>query len=226
MKDYNGSWETPGLTSGTWTSPTMELAPDSLKSLWWNESLVGTDNILVYMRSGATEAACLSAGWLPAGGYTNPNAQELTAITPNIWMQYKIEFSCTDTTVSNPQVYSANGFVVKFTYSRGAVQAESAVEFIYDIGFRHFDQPSMDKIFQKLTLYFLGSLGSFQAYWETENSSGSFTISLLTYPERWDSFFPSTAFGKEVKLKIYKNDLYSFKLKEIQGFFSPQPVII
>lgn len=226
MKDYNSSLETATLTMGTWTSPSMQLNPSTFKALWWNESLVGTDGILIYFRTGATKTICEAAAWVPSGGYSQPNAQSLTTAAVGIWVQYKIEFTCTDTTVSNPKVYSANGFLVKITYSKGATQMETAVELIYDIGFRNFDFPSLDKIFQKINLVFEGTEGSFQVYWETENATGNFTISLGSFPARWDSFFPSTAMGKELKIKIYKNDLYPFKLKEIQGFYSPCPLII
>ena len=229
MKDYNAEWETPSLLAGTWTSPAAQLAPDTLKSLWWNESLSGGANILVYLRTGASKVICEAAAWQPVAGYTNPNAQSLSSITIGIWVQVKVEFSRIAQDLvdgNNPKLYSANGFLVKFTYSKGAVIAEDAVEFIYDIGFRHFDQPAVDKIFQKILSRHEGEFGSFSVYWETENASNLFTISLGAYPARWDSFFPSDAFGKEVKLKVYKNDLFSFKLKELQGFFSPQPILI
>lgn len=224
MQDYNSAIETSGLTSGTWLSPSAQLNPDSLKSLWWNELLVGTDNVLVYFRTGATQALCEAAAWV--GPFTNPNAQDLSTVTAADWVQYRIVFSCTDTTVSNPRVYSANGFILKFSYSKGAAIAETSVEFIYDIGFRHFDQPMVDKIFQKIGSYHEGTEGSFKVEWETENASGEFIVDLTTSPERWSSFFPSDAFGKQIKIKVYKNDLYSFKLKELQGLYSPQPLII
>jgi len=224
MQDYNSAWETNAGPTGTWTAPSSQLNPDTLKSLWWNEILTGSDNVLIYMRTGATQVACEAAAWV--GPFTDPNAQTLDSVAEAAWVQYKIEFSCTNTTVSNPRVYSANGFVLKFSYSKGAAIAESSVEFIYDIGFRHFDQPMIDKIFQKIGSYHLGSGGSFKIMWETENDSGEFVIDLSTNPERWSSFFPSNAFGKQVKIKIYKNDLYTFKLKELQGVYSPQPMIL
>lgn len=226
MKDYNAEWETPSLTAGTWTSPAAQLAPETLKTLWWNESLGTNSDMLVYLRTGATQAACLAASWQPVGGFTNPNAQSLATITVADWVQIKVEFSRIAIGDSNPKLYSANGFLIKFSYSKGAVIAETAVEFIYDVGFRHFDQPALDKIYQKIISRHEGDTGSFSVYWETENASGSFAISLLSNPARWDSFFPSDAMGKEVKFKFYKNDLFSFKIKELQGFYSPQPLLI
>jgi hypothetical protein len=226
MKDYNAEWETPSLTAGTWTSPAAQLSPELFKSLWWNEALGAGSDMLVYIRVGATQALCLAAAWQPIAGFTNPNSQSLVGIPVGSWVQVKVEFSRTLITDSNPKLYSANGFLLKFSYSKGAIMAEAAVEFVYDMGFRHFDAPAIDKIFQKLASRHEGSLGSFAVYWETENASGTFNISLLSNSNRWDSFFPSNAFGREIKLKFYKNDLYSFKLKELQGFYAAQPLII
>jgi hypothetical protein len=225
MREYNAAVETPAFpTTGTWTSPSVQLNPLLLKNLWWNETLVGTDNITVSMRTGDTQALCEAAAWV--GPFGNPNAQPIDTVAAAAWIQYKIDFSCTDSTVSNPRVYSANGYLLKFSYSKGYLNAENSVEFKYDMGFRHFDAPMIDKIFQKIMIYHEGDTGSFDVYWETENDNGTFTVDLGTNPQRWASFFPSNAFGKQIKIRIYKNDLYSFKVKEIQGFYSPQPLII
>ena len=224
MKDWNASLEDDSVTSGTWTAPSTQLDPSSLKTLNWNELLVGTDDIEFYVRTGTTKTLCEAAAWI--GPFTDSNSQPLDSVTSANWVQYKIEFSCTNTTVNNPRVFSANGFLVKITYSKGAEQAEANVEFIYDTGFRHFDEPMLDKIFQKIAMRHEGVEGSFLVYWETENDSGQFQVDLNTSPKSWSSFFPSNAFGKLLKLKIYKNDIFAFKLKEIQGVYSPQPLIL
>ena len=82
------------------------------------------------------------------------------------------------------------------------------------------------KIFKKIISRHVGSEGSFNIYWETENASGTFVIPLDTYPTQWNSYFPSTAYGKEVNFEIQKNDLYNFKVSEIKGLFSPHRTII
>ena len=157
--------------------------------------------------------------------YTDPNGS-IIAETPDIWLQYLVAFTAVDTTVSNPKIYHTDGYVIKITYKKGATLFETAVEYIYDIGFRNFDQPAMDKIFKKIVSWHEGDTGSFTIYWETENSTGEFVIDLTVNSERWDSFFPSTAMGRQLKLQIYKNDLYDFKFKEFQGFMTPEPIIV
>lgn len=86
--------------------------------------------------------------------------------------------------------------------------------------------PSMDKIFKKIISRHVGETGSFNIIWTTENETGTFVVPLDSYPTQWESYFPSTAYGKEVNFEIQKNDLYSFKMSEIKGLFSPQRTII
>ena len=227
LNSYNGSWEVNSVTAGTWTSSVVEIDAQAMVRLWWNESLQGTDTVKVYFRTGATIGSTTSSSWGTA--FTNPNGTSIASISANAFAQFKIDFMATDTTVSNPRTYSADGYVIQYSYSKGLVAVESSVEFIYEIGFRHFNQPMMDKIFRKIMTYHTGDLadqGVYTVSWETENSSGSFNVSLTTFPDYWDSFFPSDAMGKKINLKIYKNDLYSFKLHEIQGIYSGQPVIV
>ena len=192
----------------------------------WNEDIddPDNDNILVYFRTGATLATCTGA-WGTA--MSNPNG---TAIddTANVWAQYQIVFTCADSTVTNPRVYFTNGFVAKYNYRVGAVNAETSVNWLYNIGFRNFNEPFLDKIFKKITTVHEGEEGSLAVTWETENTSTNnvFVVDLTRYQKQWDSFFPSTAMGKNVKLSFSKNDLYDFRLKEVKGLYSPMPVIL
>lgn len=222
MQNYNDAILTQ-YTSGTWTSPSAQINSSTLLRMYWNEELEGTDNILIYTRTGATQAACESASW--SASLTNPNGSDMLS-TANVWLQYKVVFSANDTRVTNPRIYFTNGFVAKYTYTAIKTVAEVSVNMVYEIGFRNFDDPMMDKIFSKIALWHKGSNGSFTIDWETENASGTFTISLASNPERWDSFFPSEAFGKEINFVISKNDLYDFKIKEVKGAYCSQPIII
>ena len=195
----------------------------SLLKIYWNEALTGSDTVLVHTRSGATQGACEAASWSSA--LTNPNGSVI-ASTANVWFQYKIEFTATDTQVSNPKVYFTNGYVVKYEYHGGITLAETSVNFEYGIGLRNFNEPSLDKVFKKIISVHEGDTGSFIVSWETENSSGTFVIDLTVFPEYWDSFFPSDAMGKNVNFTISKNDLNAFRVSEIKGIFAPFGVII
>jgi hypothetical protein len=224
MKDYNAALDSKE-TAGDWTSPSVQLTNESLGKLYWNEVIASGDNIEVYFRSGVDQATCEAAAWSSA--ITNPNGMPLSDyISAAAWIQYKIEFTAVDSTVTNPQVYFADGFVLKFFYSQAATYAEDSVEFIYSLGYRNFDQPMMDKYHKKIGTVHSGTEGSFDVQWETENASDDFTISLPTNPERWSSFYQDTAMGEKLNITIYKNDLYDFRLKEINGFYSSEPILL
>jgi len=222
MKVYNDAISS-SYTSGSWTSPAFQVNAETLKEMFWNETLVGTDNILVHTRTGASQTACEAAAW--SAGLTDPNGSTIVS-TPASWFQWKAEFTADDSKVSYPRLYFTNGYVVKMSYHTGTTDVEDSVNFIYKIGFRNFDTPGLNKIMKKIISKHEGTEGSFNVYWETENSSGTFTVSLSTYPERWESYFPSDAMGKKVSFTISKNDNYEFRISELEGLYSPTDLII
>jgi len=226
MRDYNAA-STVSATGGTWTSPAQEINAETLSKMFWNEDIddAVNDDVIFETRTGATLAACTAAAW-HATTLTNPNGSPIGS-DADIWLQYKVEFTCADSTVTNPRIYFSDGYVTKYTYSAGATSAETSVNFRYGVGFRNFQAPMMDKIFKKIMTVHEGVAGSFAVEWETENTttSNTFTVDLTVYSKHWESFFPSTAFGKEINLTVYKNDLYNFRLSEVKGLYSPMPVI-
>jgi len=222
MKPYNNS-ATVNTTAGTWVSKAQQINADSLLKIYWNETVVSGDTILLHTRTGATQSAVEAASW--SAGATNPNGSDITSTSAD-WIQYKIEFTAVDSTVNNPRVSFSNGYVVKYGYHGGVTVAETSVNFRYRIGLRNFNMPSMDKQFKKIISRHVGEFGSFNIYWETENANGTFIISLDSFPTQWDSYFPSDAYGKEVNFEIQKNDLNNFKVSEIKGLFAPLRTII
>ena len=220
MKDYNDAISVT-YTSGSWTSASQQINAESLNKIYWNESVIAADTINFYTRTGASKSACESASWSSALG--DPNGSTI-ASTPDSWFQYKIELTATDTMISNPRVYFSDGYVTKYTYGKGTISAETSVSLIYKFGFRNFDSPLNDKSFKKIGTVHDGESGSFTVAWETENASDSFVVSLFTYPKRWESYFQDTAMGREINLSIEKNDLYPFRLKEIKGIYTEQPI--
>ena len=83
-----------------------------------------------------------------------------------------------------------------------------------------------DKIVKKVATVHQGSEGSFKLKWETENADDEFVVDLTSNPDRWESYMQDTAMGKEINFTVYKNDLYPFRVSEIKGLYSPQPVIL
>ena len=134
--------------------------------------------------------------------------------------------TATNTVTSNPKIYFGNGYCLKYDYRRQGSDLDDSIEFRYKLGLRNFDLPMVDKILKKILTRHKGTQGSFLVKWETENSSGTFTVDLSKNEERWDSFFPSDAMGQEVLLEVYKNDLYSFTVKELALLWTPEPILI
>jgi hypothetical protein len=222
MRDYNTAIET-SYTSATWVSPSQQISAETLLKIYWNETLTGTDDVNVYTRTGVDQATCEAASWSAA--LTDPNGSSI-ASTADVWFQYKIVFTATDSTVSIPRVYLSDGYVVKYTYSRSATVAETAVSLRYKIGFRNLDTPMNDKSFKKIIIVHEGSEGSITFSWETENADDEFLIGIPSYSKRWESYFQDTAMGRDITFEIQKNDLYSYRIKEFQIIYTEQPMNI
>lgn len=156
---------------------------------------------------------------------SDPNGTAMTS-TANIWIQYLVAFTAADSTADNPTIEFTGGYVDQFGYQRGITTAEDSVAFRYKTGFRHFDAPWVDKIFKKILSYFVGDTGQVLITWETENETATFTVDLTSYPTRFESFFPDTAWGRKLSIEFYKNDLYDFKIKEVSGFYTQEPAIV
>lgn len=211
------------LTDGTITFDAVQLNVGRFGKFSWNLLKFHDDDVVIaYMRSGASKVACEAADW--GTGMTDGTGSAITA-TGNTWVQWKFVFDL-NSTAGSARIYKNGGYVFKFTYSKSAGSvAEASVEFIHKVGFRNFDSPDVEKIFKKIVSNYSGT-GTFQIQWETENASGSFTIDMAANPEKWGSFFPSSAFGTEINITIYKNDLGDFKIKELKGFYTPEPIIV
>lgn len=201
----------------------VQINAGIMGKLYWNQDLYSaSDTIRAYTRTGATEAACKTADWSSA--ITNSNGGAI-ASTANKWFQLRIELVA-NSTAGSPLLYRTGGYVIKYSYFPGGVtNAETAVEFKFDTGYRTFELPGIDKIFKKIVCAHLGDTGLVKIYWYTENSEGIFEFDLATYPRRWESYFPDNAMGRKLSLMVYKNDLNDFRLDEIRGFFTPQPII-
>jgi hypothetical protein len=217
---------TSTYTSGTWTSPVQQINAESLDKLFWNVTITApsTDDIVFNIRSGPT--AVPDGSWTAwSADLTDPNGSIIPTAADS-YVQYRIVFSADDTQNDNPRVYFTNAFVVKYTYAKGNVSAETSVNFHYDIGRRNFDDPMSDKIFKKIQSVHVGDSGSFTVDWDTENANGSFVIDLSVNPSKWDSFFQDTAMGREINFKFSKNDLIDFKIKELKGIYTTEPTVL
>lgn len=146
--------------------------------------------------------------------------------TPNIWVQYAVEFIAADTTVSDPTLFTANEFLLKFGYSRVGALAETSVEFIYTTGRMNYDEPYVDKIFKRLASDHTGLSGQVEIMWATENASNGWTFDLSAFPSKWTAYFHDSAMGETLSITYYKNDLNDFNLRQFKGQYTAQPMLI
>jgi hypothetical protein len=211
-------------TDGTIVFPSMELNAGTLLKVFWNATkFVNSDTVSWYFRSGVDQATCEAAAWGTA--HTLSGMDILT--TANIWVQVKCELTA-NSTDGSPRVYYSDGYVLKFSYRIGGSIADQTVEFDYNTGNRNFQQPFVDKIHKKIIVVHQADItdGTYTLYWETENSNNSFTVDLSTNNKRWESYFHDTAMGRDLSIRIYKNDLLDLKIKEMMGVFTPEPIVI
>jgi len=214
-------------TDGTITFNSMQINAGSLINLYWNmRKHDDDDEVKFQIRTGATQVDCEAAAWYPAtpNEWKNTPA-DMADATADIWFQMRVVMECVST-AGSPRVYFSDGYVIKFNYRVGGSVAENAVEFIYDTGWRNFNEPFVDKIWKKIGVWLEATAGTLEVDWWTENSNGSFTIDLTTYTSRWESFLPSTAMGRELKLRLYKNDVEDLMVKEFKGLYTPEPIIV
>jgi hypothetical protein len=146
--------------------------------------------------------------------------------TPSVFIQYLFVFTAANTTESIPTLFYADGHVAKFSYRKGGLIAEAAVEFKYETGWMNNDEPMVDKIYKRIATEHIATGGSLSITWETENATGTWAIDLSRYPKRWHSFFHDNAMGSSLGMKFYKSDLEDLTLKEFKGFYTTQPMLI
>lgn len=231
----------PALSTATWTSPILNTNAGTFGNMYWNETLGTYGEVLVYTKNG-TLAAIGAASWSTAlttptgsaivstGGSTNP--------ADLAYFQFKIVFTSTDSThdyAEFPYLSKAGGYVAKFDYYTVASTVESSVEFIYRTGYKNFDSPFEDKTFKKIVSVHEGTAGLMTLSYDIDNETGTSygntagdtfkDISLVTYPWKWESFFPATAFGRAIRFQYYKDDLNTFKMKQIAVLLEKEPII-
>lgn len=231
----------PALSTATWTSPVLNINAGTLGNMYWNETLGVYGDVQVYTRNG-TLANIGSAAW--STPLTSPTGSAIisTGCSTNpadlAYFQFKVVFTSTDSShnyAEFPSCSKVGGYVVKMDYYKTASSVESSVEFIYRTGYKNFDEPFTDKTFKKIVSVHEGSEGLFDLAYDIDYEAGTSygytvgdrfkNIPLATYPKRWECFFPATAYGREIRFRYYKNDMYGFKIKQIAVLVNKEPVI-
>ena len=229
----------PALTTATWTSPVLEINAGTFGQMYWNEILpddiTPTDPVRVYTRNAETAVLCAAAAWSDA--LTTPTGSDIVSTGASSdtddmkFFQFKVVLVSNDdgnNYTDFPYLYQTDGYVIRMDYYKVFAAAESAVEFIYRTGYRNFDKPFEDKTYKKLLSWHKGSEGTFDLSYDIDYETGtsySFDdISLSTYPNRYESFFPNTAFGRDIRVQWYKDDNYAFTIRQLSIIVQNEPI--
>ncbi|KKL07149.1 hypothetical protein LCGC14_2588890, partial [marine sediment metagenome] len=104
---------------------------------------------------------------------------------------------------------------------------EATVPFLYRTGYRNLGEPHIDKWFKKLIIIWESSGGTADVSYDIDRTqSYTFTnVDTVANQYRWETFFPSEAYGRTIRFQIAKDDDFDFRLKEIVVVYTPQPII-
>jgi len=215
-------------TGGTYISQALEIGSSTLDKIYWNERVPSAGgSVLAYVRTGATAAACGSASW--SSSYTNPTGSDISAVTANDFLQYKLAISTDDIDFS-PTIYKANNYVVRVTYDVEGSSNESTIPLHWESGWNDLGYPGHKKTLMKLYVYYdypADTSGTLNLTFENlEGNTDVFEIDLLSHPDYYvDRFTTGKFLGEFFKLDIAESSLNDITIKKIFAVFEVEPLV-
>jgi len=182
-----GAWSAQGsatwlveASSGTWTSPAIQIDATALDKLYWNESLGSAGNVTFAVRLASTEGGISGASW--SSEFTNPSGSDISGVTANTWIQIRATFTTTDFTIA-PEINLENDFVFHMTYQKVATTAETSILSIWKGGFTDFGGGENPVRIKEVQIFYEGTAGTLTVTYENDNgASYSFDIDLSVSP--------------------------------------------
>jgi hypothetical protein len=223
-------------TSGTYTSPAAQVNAGTLGSMYWYEEIDSfySQDVLFYVRTATTEAGLAAAPWSSSMSSPGGSSMVTAGATARDWLQWKVDFS-TSTAGYTPYVYRPDNtdYAVRLTYDETANPAETDLTMRWRSGWRNLEAPEIDKIFQKVILYYYtdATTGTLTFFWEVRGrgeTSGSINIDLEAYPKRYECFLPQEAYGKELRFTLQNSNITTetLTIKEVSIVWAALPMII
>jgi hypothetical protein len=114
---------------------------------------------------------------------TNPNGSDLSSITANSYIQFKINLSTTNVNYS-PDLYVENGYIFRLAYSKIGSTNETSVLSIYKTGWKNFGVPGYEKMISRIKVFYKGTSGTlnFNIKGDTGDIDKTFVIDLSVNP--------------------------------------------
>ena len=208
---YNngGGWEATGPTttiSATTTSITAKCSIDSDAN-----AVAYFDQVM--MIEGSTAQNDWSA-WSSA--FTNSSGSDISAVTANTYLQYLINLTTSDITVT-PKIVKASGYDVHLTYNKEGTSQSSDIPVTWESGWIDMGQPSLPKVLRTLEVYHTGTSGTLTVTLENFlGDTDTFSINLSSNPSRYKQAFTDGALvGKLFKLKISNTGVLPLEISKV-----------
>ena len=180
IDDIGGIIDRPD-TGGTWISPTYQINANALQLLYWNESLNSVGDVTIAIRLASTEGGISAASW--SSEFSNPNGSDVSGVTANSYIQFRITLSTSDITVS-PTMSVLDGYLFKMTFSKTGGVAETSVLSVWQGGWTDLGAKGSPKLIQRIKVFYTGTEGTLNiAFDDDEHNAGQdFDIDLAQDP--------------------------------------------
>ena len=192
-------------TDGTWTSPVYEVNADTYDKLYWNSTLGATGTLTFAVRSASTAAGITSEAW--SSEYSNPAGSDVSTLTANKFIQFRISLSTTDINYS-PYLIVADNYLFRLAYSKVGAIGESSVLAVWQSGFQDLNASSSQypKIIKEADIYYTGTSGTINFQFENLKGDiiGSFNLDLSQVRD------PSKGYFGNVNEKVFR---YNFPIQ-------------
>lgn len=214
-------------TTGGYISQVLEIGSTTFSKLYWNETIpIAGGNVLFYIRSDTTDAACQAASWSSA--FAIPSGSDISGETAKGFVQYKVAFSTTDIAYT-PTLYKANNYVVKLTYDVEGTTDETSIPLHWRGGWTDLKYPGYVKSLKKIYCYLDSpeETGTLTLTFENfEGDTDTFDIDLNTNPEYYSEYFTNGKFiGEQFRLDITEDSLNDIQIKKIIVIYDVEPLV-
>jgi hypothetical protein len=207
--------------SGVYTSPVIQVKAKSLYYAYWNEILGGYGDVTIAFRTSNTSAG-LSGTY--SSEYTNPAGSDISGLTGEDWLQFRLTLSSTNLSAT-PRVYTQNGYAVKITYNVLNEKVEESIDCDWRSGYTQITPENVICRARRFEVEHEGTAGLLSCIWDLdkENMSGIFCVDLENNPKSYIKPFPTTAFGKKIRMRLHYDNINDLVIKAINILASPQP---
>lgn len=224
---YNGELKT-WWPSGQWVSDVYEINAINLINLYWTETALWNQEIQFWIRTGDSIEATESASW--QGPYSNASGSDISAVTALQFIQLKAQLYTQDISdnTPSPKLYrsssaSPDDYVIWVNAGLGS-SVESSIPFVWQTGEYDFGASQYRKRFRHLrATHESDSTGNYTIYYSIDGGTeSSFTVDMSTDATQSVKYFPITAIGRRMKMRVEENSADAFEFKELQVIFSYQ----